>query len=107
MKIEEIFSKESLISEVNRFPTHTTYGPDLIPPAILKTQKNKDYIVNYIWKILIRNRGRIPEDSQIERLILITKTESPIALIQDTRPIVVQSIGIRIIEKLLKTKLEN
>ena len=92
---------------MNRFPIHTTYGSDLLPPMILKMQRAKDNIANYIRKNLINGNGRIPEDSQIGRLILITKTESPVEKIEETRPIVVQKISIRIIEKLLKTKLES
>ena len=41
------------------------------------------------------------------RLILLTKTGHPISDLNNTRPILVQNIIIRLIEKVIKTELEK
>ena len=60
-----------------------------------------------IEKILHENKGEIPEKALMGRLILLTKTGSPIVEISKTRPIVVQNLMIRLTEKVLKAKLDQ
>lgn len=43
----------------------------------------------------------------IGRLLVLTKTGSPLAPVNKTRPIAVQSLAIRILEKLIKARLES
>ena len=49
----------------------------------------------------------IPEESLAGRLILLTKTDHHIAELSKTRPIPVQNMTIRLIEKVIKTELEK
>ena len=53
------------------------------------------------------NNGSIPEESLIGQLILLIKTGSPIAKIDKTRPIIVQTLIVRLIVKVIKSKLEE
>ena len=89
------------------FPTNTTYGPDLLLPSHLKDINFRTELKTLIEKILYENKGKIPETALMGRLILLTKTGIPIAEISKTRPIVVQNLMIRLIEKVLKTKLDQ
>ena len=98
---------DGLSKEMERFPIHTTYGPDLILPKSLEDNDFRTELKWYIFKVMSCNNGSISEESLIGRLILITKTGSPIAKIEKTRPIVVQTLMVRLIEKVIKTKLEE
>ena len=40
--IKELITEGSLISQINKFPTDTTYGHDLIPPEYLKDKTIKN-----------------------------------------------------------------
>ena len=73
-------------------------------PKIKNSVRN---IIQFIIKMLSENRDRLFNETLQGRLILLTKTGSAIAKIQDTRPIVVQNLCTRIIEKAIKHELEN
>ena len=93
--------------EMELFPIHTTYGPDLLLPRYLTDKRFRFYIKSHINTILADNQGEIPNDSLAGRLILLTKTGHPISDLNNTRPILVQNIIIRLIEKVIKTELEK
>ena len=60
--IKELITEESLISQINKFSTNTTYGPDLIPPEIFKDKTIQNEIILFIQNMLNKNRVMIPED---------------------------------------------
>ena len=98
---------EDISKEMEEFPINTTYGPDLILPSHLKSEIFRTELKILIDKILTKNEGEIPETALAGRLILLSKTGAPIAELDKTRPIIVQNLMIRLIEKVIKTKLEN
>ena len=97
---------EGITREMEIFPTNTTYGPDLLLPKHLKDVNFRSDLKIFIEKSFTFNKGEIPENALMGRLILQTKTGAPISEINKTRPIVVQNLIIRLIEKVLKRKLE-
>ena len=97
--IQYSFTEKMLKDQIQSFPMDTTYGPDLILPQLLKSKIVWESIIQFIIKMLSENRGRLFNETLQGRLILLTKTGSAIAKIQDTRPIVVQNLCTRIIEK--------
>ena len=62
---------------------------------------------NKINHILKKNNWLIPEELRVSRLLILTKTSTPVASVSQTRPIAVQSLPIRIIEKIIKQNLDN
>ena len=98
---------EGITKEMEKFPVNTTYGPDLIIPKNLKVEEFRIELKQFICKNISCNNRMIPEESLIGRLILLTKTGSPISKVEKTRPIIVQTLMIRLIEKVIKTKLEE
>ena len=63
-------------------------------------------MTDMIHHLMCKQRG-IPPDFLIGRLLVMTKNSSPIAPIEKTRPIVVQTLAIRIVEKVIKQKLDT
>ena len=98
---------DGMTKEMERFPINTTYGPDLILPKNLEDNEFKVELKWFIRKVMYCNNGSIPEESLFGRLILLTKTGSPIAKIDKARPIIVQTLMVRLIEKVIKSKLEE
>ena len=81
---------------------HTTYGYDLIQPELLKNKTLWEEKIGKILSIIKKSKYSIPKSVMVGRLLVMTKTGSPIAPIDKTRPIAVQSLAIRIIEKIIK-----
>ena len=104
--IKGIINIESILKEVEKSPIHTTYGYDLIIPAMLKQNEVKENIAKFTIDNLKKKKFNIQNSMLTGRLILMTKTRSPIANVNKTRPIAVQIQPIRLIEKVIKSKLE-
>ena len=103
----QIINRDSLLLESKRFPVNTTYGNDLILPKVLENRRIASALVDKIVQCLSQNNYRIPKDFLIGRLVLLSKNNSPLAVVDKTRPIAIQSLPIRLIEKVIITKLRN
>jgi len=104
--LDEIINVSEIKSIIKDFPFETTYGADMILPSMLRNKEVAESLSKAISKIIKNWEGRIPRSMLVGRLLLMTKTKSPIAEIAKTRPIMVQTLPIRILEKLLKKRLE-
>ena len=104
--IKGIIKIERILNEVENFPMYTTYGYDLIITVILKQNEVKENIAKFTIDNLMKKIFNIPNSMLTRELILITKTGSPIASMDKPRPIAVQTLPNRLIEKVIKSKLE-
>ena len=105
MILGELFCLKNIINAANQISKNTIYGPDFIHPHLLEDKEILKEIASKILHTLITNNWIIPEELRISRLLVLTKNASPTANINETRPIAVQSLPIRIIEKLIKFNL--
>ena len=101
----ELFCLKNIINAANQISKNTTYGPDFIHSHLLEDKEILKEIASKILHTLITNNWIIPEELRISRLLVLIKNASPTANINETRPITVQSLPIRIIEKLIKFNL--
>lgn len=79
----------------------------MILPVVLEDENISGEIIRIIKRALQNEGGKIPEDMLTGRLLLLTKTGGPVATIDQTRPISVQSLPTRIMEKTIKRQLEK
>ena len=86
---------------------NTTYGPDFIHPRLLEDIELCKLFAGKINHILKKNNLLIPEELRVSRLLILTKTSTPVVSASQTRPIAVQTLPIRIIEKIIKQNLDN
>ena len=100
--IKGIINTESILKEVEKFSMHTTYGYDLIITVMLKQNEVKENIAKFKIDNLIKKIFNIPNSMLTDWLILMTKTGSPIASVDKPRPIEVQTLPNRLIEKVIK-----
>ena len=101
-KIPELFTLSDINDQLVHFPKHTTYGIDYFPPEILNNEKIRSMVSLKIFMTLCQSWGGIDSDLLKGRLIIMTKTDSPIWNMKKTRPIAVQTLPIRVIEKIIK-----
>lgn len=84
----------------------SAYGSDYIALKHLKSDKFRILLSETIHRLITNAQSRIPDEFLTGRLILISKTQSPIVEISKTRPLIVQSLPLRIIEKVIYSKLK-
>lgn len=105
-KTGQILKFNAVYLAINDFYKRTAFGPDWIPIELLKFKLLRIIMALKICTIINRERT-IPADMLTGRMLLFTKTGSPIADIRKTRPIMVQTVALRIIEKLIRNKLQS
>ena len=105
--IEETFNCENILKTKGQISRNRTYGPDFIHQQLLEDIEICKLFANKTNHILKKNKWRIPEELRVSRLLILTKTSIPVASVSQTRPIAVQSLPIKIIEKIIKQNLDN
>lgn len=105
LDIKKIITWEDLIQWMRMFK-ESAYGSDYIALKHLKSDKFRILLSETIHRLITNAQSRIPDEFLTGRLILISKTQSPIVEISKTRPLIVQSLPLRIIEKVIYSKLK-
>jgi hypothetical protein len=100
-------SFEEIIEAIDLVNTTKACGTDLTFPEILKLTDVKVHLARYIEDILNQPEIKIPDYMRESRLVLLSKGNSCFAQIQNTRPIAVQNLIPRIIEKLIMMKCDD
>lgn len=122
-----IYNKKLIYESLMSINANTACGVDMIPFSKIQQYKHwedlpstatpKDfeefkkkpamYITQYIWNILTKYKGKLPEDWLRSRLILLSKEKSPTATIDRTRPICIQTMPTRATEEYVHRKLSK
>ena len=112
--------KEKIISWIEKglkrcefeFPFKTTFDPDLIVPELLQRAKRaKDSnpymkaLIDFIRGLLFTNI-ELPEETFSARLFLLSTNESATPALEKWRPICIQNIVVRLIEKAIHCHLK-
>lgn len=96
---------------LNDFPVETAFGADCLLPDWLDLEREdelgfKDSLVDYFLK-KANSLMVLPQDWFIARMVLFSKTESYLAPVDKVRPICIQSLMIRIFERVLHRRLKQ
>jgi len=132
----EYFSVKEIYQVLNTFPFDTTFGPDYLLPLWMEEKDDLDQVMekqrltfetdfevaseiealatlstSFASKMsgMIVNKltkTGLQKDWNIARLVLLSKEDSPIAPVTKVRPIAIQSLPTRIVEKLILNKLK-
>lgn len=98
-KVDDI---EKAITESN---FNKGISPDLFYGTTLKDKKVRQKCIDYLLNVL--KKCEIPDYMREARLILLSKTKSKEASLDDTRPVAVANNLAKIVEKAIKLKIES
>ena len=82
--IEETFNCENILKATVQISRNTTYGPDFIHPRLLEDIELCKLFANKINHIIKNNNWLIPEELRVSRLLILTKTSTPVVSVSHT-----------------------